>query len=283
MCSKGKLGSRKRFLRFAVWILGAKCAFAGSTPLPSYQRPLGVLPPAAEGVKVVENLGGNVDLDLTFTDETGQRVPLRKYFQQGRPVILDLVYYRCPTLCNLILNGQTQVMREIPWTPGKEYEIVTISIDPRERPEVARDKKATHLNAYGKPAPGWHFLTDPDGNAKKLAEQVGYHYRYDKFQDQYVHPASIQILTPSGKVARYLYGIRFRARDVRFALAEASEGRMTLTIDKLLLLCYHYDPEANSYVMFATNFMKFGGVLSVLLLGFFILRVSRLERRREGL
>jgi protein SCO1/2 len=253
-------------------------AWAGSAPLPPYQRPLNVTPPELEGVRIQENLGRMMDLKLTFTDEDGREVALKDFFHQGRPVLLDLVYYQCPMLCNLILNGQTQVMREIPWTPGNEYEVVTISIDPAEKPELARQKKAIHVDSYGKPAPGWHFLTDRDGNAKKLAELIGFHYRYDPRQKQFAHPAAIMILTPEGKVSRYLYGVRYRARDVRFALAEASENRTTMALEKIMLFCYQYDPKANAYVMFATNFMRAGGILTVILLGFFIFRMFRAER-----
>jgi len=257
---------------FGLFALAAVC-WGGSNPLPPYQLPFGKTPPALEGVRIEEYLGRPMDLNLTFRDEDGQIVALKSFFDKRRPVILNLVYYRCPMLCNLILNGETQVMREIPWTPGKEYEIVTISIDPEETPELAREKKAIHLASYGKPAPGWHFLTDHDGNAKRLAELIGYHYRYDQRQKQYAHPAALMILTPAGKVARYLYGVRYRARDVRFALAEASEDRTTMAIEKVLLLCYQYDPTANTYVMFATNFMRWGGALTALGIALFILKL----------
>ena len=266
-----------------VWALAAiagGCAFGGPKPLPGYQRPANVLPPQAEGVRIEENLGRVLDLRLTFRDEDGNVVPLNSYFHKGRPVILDFVYYQCPMLCNLILNGQTQVMREIPWNPGTEYEVVTISIDPTETPALAREKKSVHVASYGRPAPGWHFLTDNDGNAKKLAELAGFHYRYDAVQKQYAHAAGILILTPDGKIARYLYGVRYKARDVRFGLAEASEGRMTMAIEKLMLLCYQYDPQSNSYVMFARNFMKMGGVLTVLFIAGFILKMLHAERNK---
>jgi len=264
-----------------LWYMAALSAvcWAGSKPLPGYKLPIGATPLAAEGVRIDEYLGRPVDLNLTFRDEDDRIVPLRSYFEKGRPVIVNLVYYRCPMLCSLVLNGLTQVMREMPWTPGKEYEIVTISIDPEETPELAREKKAIHLASYGKPAPGWHFLTDHDGNAKKLAELVGYHYRYDPRQKQYAHPSALEILTPEGKIARYLYGVRYKARDVRFALAEASENRTTMAIEKVLLLCYQYDPTANTYVLFATNFMRFGGALTALAIAAFIFKLFADERR----
>ena len=236
--------------------------------------------PQLEGVGVDEHLGRNIDLNLQFIAENGYPVPLKGFFQQGRPVILDLVYYSCPMLCNLILNGQVDAMKELTWTPGTNYEVVTISFDPQDTFELARQKKDTYLSVYGRPAPGWHFLTDYHGNAKKLAEEIGYHYRYDAKQQQFAHTSAIMVLTPEGKLARYLYGIQFRSRDLRFALTEASEGRSTATIDRILLWCYHYDPTANAYVLFASNVMKAGGVLTVLIMGFFLWRLFRGEKLR---
>lgn len=242
--------------------------------------PANVRPPQLEGVGVDEHLGATVDLNLTFTGENGYPVALGEYFHQGRPVILNLVYYNCPMLCTLILNGQTEAMREIPWTPGNEYEVVTISIDPRESFADARKKKAVYLGSFDRPAPGWHFLTDRDGNAQRLAKQVGFNYKYDPRQEQYAHPAAIMVLTPQGRMARYLYGIRYRARDLRFGLAEASEGRTTMALEKILLFCYHYDPKAGAYVWFALNVMRGGGILTVLFIAFFIRRMYRAERNR---
>jgi protein SCO1/2 len=280
-----------------IAVLGAECAVADSpfsanpsrpiTPAPSL--PDGVLPAPLEGVGVEEHLGRVIDLNLEFVDENGAKVTLKDFFHQGKPVILDLVYYRCPMLCNLVLNGQTEVMRELPWTPGNEYEVVTITIDPHESAELARQKKAEHLAAFGRPAPGWHFLTDYAGNSKRLADEVGFHYRYDARQDQYAHAAAITILSPEGKLSRYLYGIHFQTRDMRFALAEASENRTSMTIEKVLLFCYHYDPQANSYTLFAMNLMRGGGIVTILLFAVYFLRLYRAERvlagvrRREGL
>ncbi len=263
----------------------AGCVFAGPDsrvggPQPGGPAilPPGVVPRELEGVGIDEHLGRPVDLNLTFTAENGEPVALKDYFHHGRPVLLNLIYYTCPNLCDLILNGQVAAMREIPWSPGNEYEIVTVSIDPRETFQIAAQKKTTYLGSYDRPAPGWHFLADRDNHAKMLSEQVGYHYRFDQRQGQFAHASAIMILTPEGKIARYLYGVRYRSRDLRFALAEASEGRSTLTIEKILLLCYHYDPQANAYVLFASNVMRAGGALTVLLLAFFIWRMFRAER-----
>ncbi len=271
----------------AVWCVQAASvgtAFAQKwTPssngqdLPSNVRPLQL-----EGVDVVEHLDRPVDLSLQFVGEDGYPVALSSFFHKGRPVLLDLVYYNCPMLCTLILNGQTQAMREVPGTPGRDYEVVSISIDPREAFDTARKKKAIYMGSLERPGASWHFLTDKDGNAKRLAEEIGFHYRYDERIEQYAHPAAVMILTPDGKIARYLYGVNFRSKDLRFALAEASEGRSTLTIEKVLLFCYHYDPQSGRYVMFATNFMRGGGVLTVLLIGFYLSRVYKMERQRAA-
>ncbi|HEV8491731.1 MAG TPA: hypothetical protein VGR76_05645 [Candidatus Angelobacter sp.] len=173
-------------------------------------------------------------------------------------------------------------MREIPWTPGKEYEIVTITIDPRESFADAQKKKAVYMGSFDRPAPGWHFLADHDGNVQRLAKQVGFNYKYDPRQEQYAHAAAIMVLTPEGRMARYLYGIRFSPRDLRFALAEASEGRSTLALEKILLFCYHYDPKAGAYVWFALNIMRGGGILTIGLIAFFIWRMYRSERKRAS-
>src|SRR5207245_2155385 len=157
------------------------------------------------------------------------------FFQSGKPVILDLVYYSCPMLCNLLLNGQTSSLRELDWTPGKEFEVVTISINPSETFNLAQQKREQYVTSYGRQTTGWHFLTDYQGNAKKLADQTGFHYKYDERQQQYAHAAAITVLTPAGKIARYLYGIKFKQRDLRLALTEAKEGRGAFSPEQLLL------------------------------------------------
>jgi protein SCO1/2 len=238
------------------------------------------LPPQLEGVDVVEKLGRNVDLDLQFTAENGYQVPLRSFFHQGKPVILNLVYYTCPMLCNLVLNGQLAALKDVAWTAGDQFEVVTISIDPNDNFGIASKKKALYLEEYGKAGSNWHFMTDYKGNVKRLAEQVGFRYRFDEKQQQYAHAAAIMFLTPDGVVSRYLYGVKFKPRDVRLALTEASEGKLGTAGDKILLFCFHYDPEARSYVPFARNIMRAGGVGIVLVLGFILYFLWRGERRR---
>ncbi|MGQ9634548.1 MAG: SCO family protein [Bryobacteraceae bacterium] len=237
------------------------------------------LPAELEGVGITERLGEKVDLNLTFVNESGKLVRLGEYFRKDRPVVLNLVYYSCPMLCTLVLNGQTAALRNIPGSPGKDFEIVTISIDPSETPDLAREKKQAYIGELGRGGEGWHFLSDHDGNVQRLAAQVGFHYRYDESIRQYAHAAAIMILTPQGNVSRYLYGIEFKPRDLRLALAEASIGKFSASLDRLLLFCYHYDPTSRSYVPFAANIMKAGGALTVLVLGTILGIFWRRERR----
>lgn len=249
--------------------------------LPATSRADEALPPELAGVGVVEQLGKHVDLDLEFVNESGRPVKLRQFFSSGKPVLLNLAYYTCPMLCSLILNGQTAALKELAWVPGDQFQVVTISIDPRDTPELAGRKKVNYLESYGKPVyDGWHFLTDYNGNVQKLAAQVGFHYRWDERQEQFAHSAAIMFLTPDGRMSRYLYGIKFNPRDVRLALTEAGEGKLGSTLDKLLLYCFHYDPSTRSYSLFAINLMRGAGALTVLILGFVLIRLLRRERSR---
>ncbi len=231
-----------------------------------------------QGVQVVEHLGAQLDLDLQFTAEDGYQHSLREFFKPGRPVILNLVYYTCPMLCNLVLNGQVAALRKLDSTPGKEFEIVTISIDPTENYAIARTKKASYLESYARPAPGWHFLTDYNGSTARLASQIGFNYKLDEKTGQYAHAAVIFVITPEGKVSRYLYGINFKPFDIRLALAEAAKEHTGASLEKFLLYCFHYDPVARSYTLFARNVMRIGGFVTLLILGLILLRLWRRDR-----
>jgi protein SCO1/2 len=260
-------------------------AAAAAAQRPGIEGPGGpvadVTPRELQGVGVDERLGQKIDLNLTFIAEDGYPHKLAEYFSKGRPVILNLVYYSCPMLCNLVLNGQVDVLRQLPWTPGKEFEVVTVSIDPTENFGLARNKKAAYLASYEREAPGWHFLTDHEGNVQKLADQIGFRYRFDQKIGQYAHAASIFVLTPQGMISRYLYGVKFKSLDMRLALTEAAEEKFGVT-DKLIFYCFHYDPESRSYVPVARNIMRGGGALMLLGFGFVLLRIWRRDRRIYG-
>lgn len=243
---------------------------------------INVLPQELEGIGVDEKLGQRVNLDLEFTGTDGYPHTLRSMFQHGKPILLDLVYYRCPMLCNLVLNAQTKVMKDLAWTAGKEFDVVTISIDPNEGFDLARAKRKWYLENYGRDeaSSGWHFMTDYQGNVKRLAEQIGFNYRWEAKTQQFAHAAAITILTPDGRVSRYLYGLQYKTRDMRLALAEASEGKLGSVSDKVLLYCFHYDSSAKSYVPFAMNIMRAGGALTVVIIGLVLSILWRRERAR---
>jgi protein SCO1/2 len=236
-------------------------------------------PREIQDVSLQEKLNAQVDPELTFIDETGQIVALKDYFGKGRPVVLNLVYYSCPMLCGMVLQGVVRSLKEVPYTPGQEIEVVTISFDPKETAVLAAAKKNTIFQEYTRPGAdkGWHVLVDKDGNAQTLADQIGFGFKWDDDTKQFAHPSVTMILTPEGKVSRYLNGIEYPQRDMRLALAEASQGKIGTLSDRFMLYCYKYDPTSRSYVMAATNTMKVGGVLIVLILGFMLFVLWRRE------
>jgi len=248
---------RRRGIVLAVMVLIA-VAQAGSQPgMPD--------PNVFEEVGIDQRLGEQIPLDLTFRNEAGESVLLGKYFG-AKPVILSLVYYNCPMLCTQVLNGMIETFRIIDFTVGEEFDVVTVSIDPAESPELAARKKAGYISGYGKPGAGkgWHFLTGDEESIKRLAQAVGFRYVYDDDTKQFAHASGIMVVTPEGKLARYLYGIEYVARDLTFSLMEAADNRIGSPVEKLLLLCYHYDPTTGKYGVVVTNLLKGGGVITVL-------------------
>lgn len=265
-----------RAVRIATLALAAAAA---SSPAPAQrQEPL---PGELEGVGVDERLGGRVPLDLAFTDESGRHVALGQYFRHGRPVVLTLNYYQCPMLCTLQLNGLVEALRELAWSPGRDFEIVTVSIDPLETPALAAGKKRVYLESYGRPGAeaGWHFLVGRQPEIAALAEAVGFRYRYNEARKEYVHAAAFVLLTPGGVVARYLYGVMLEPRTLKLGLAEASAGRLATTGERILLMCFHYDASAGRYVVAASRLMQAGGILTALCLGTWLGRWWWRERR----
>jgi protein SCO1/2 len=241
------------------------------------------LPSILTEVGIDQRISQPVPLELPFRDEAGNTVTLGDC-TDGKPTILVLAYYRCPMLCTQVLNGVLEAARGIPFELGKDYHIVTVSFDERERPELAAAKKASYLEEYGRPGGdrGWRFLTGPQESIVRLANAVGFHYRYDPKQDQFAHASCITILTSQGKVARYFLGIRYPAGDVRLSLVEASENKVGRPIDQLLLYCYHYDPDTGKYTPVVMNVMRLGGVVTLLALGGLLGGFWARERRRAA-
>ena len=239
--------------------------------------------PELQKIDVLEHYGEMIPLNLTFRNSAGNQVPLSDFFESGKPVLITLAYYECPMLCTFVLNGLSQVVSEIAFSPGKDYQIVTISIDPLETPELAAGKKKNQIAATGKAfdQSGWEFLVGDQDNIAAIAQALGFQYYYDEDRDEYAHAAVSFVLTERGIISRYLYGIEFKEQDVRFALMEASEGNIGNTLDKILLFCYHYDPDAKGYVVFAGNVMRLGGVITVLILGTVLLIFWRRESQKK--
>lgn len=232
-------------------------------------------------VGIEQRLNEQIPLDLKFTDERGSVVELGKYFHT-KPVIISLVYYRCPMLCTQVLNGMVQTFKTLTFTAGKEFEIVTVSIDHRETNAMAADKKETYVTEYARPgvAEGWHFLVGDSLSIARLADAVGFKFVYDVPTQQFAHASGIMVATPQGKLARYLYGIEYGARDLTFSLMEAAKEKIGSPVDKLLLLCYHYDPTTGKYGMVVANLLRAGGALTMLIVGGYIWYNMRRERKK---
>ena len=230
-------------------------------------------------VGINQKMGAQIPLDLPFADESGRDVTLRQYF--GKPVILALVYYQCPSLCNMVLNGVLRSIKNVEMTAGNEYEVIAVSFDPRETPEMAAAKKQTYLKDYKRQGAehGWHFLTGPETSSKALADAVGFRYVYDSLTNQYAHSSAILILTPAGRVARYFYGIDYPARDVRLGLVEASSERIGKPSDQILLYCFHYDPATGKYALVVMNVLRLAALITFGVLATFLIVMFRRDYR----
>lgn len=241
-----------------------------------------VKPKELEGVGIVEKLGAQADIhNLTFTDEHGQKVKLDTFFQAKRPVLLSFAYYECPMLCGVILNAMLDGMKGMAWVPGKQFEVVNVSINPKETSDLAAQKKDGFVKAFGKPevAAGWHFLTGEENQIKTLASQMGFGYRYDENQKEYVHGAGIFVLTPEGKLSRVLYGIQYRPTDLKLSLLEASNGKVGTILDRIVLFCFSYDPQLRKYSIVLMRVMQAGFLAMILLIGGYLFVFWRNDRR----
>ena len=226
------------------------------------------LPKALRDVALEQKLDHQLPLDLVFRDESGQEVKLGQYFGQ-KPVVLALVYYDCPMLCNQVLNGMVTSFRVLPFQMGKEFDVVTVSFDPRETSELATAKKKVYVNYLPEKmrpaaASGWHFLTGDAENIAKLTDAVGFRYHYDEETKQFAHASGIMLATSQGKLARYFYGVEYPPRDLRLGLIETSANKIGSPVDQLLLYCYHYDPSTGRYGAAVMRIMRIAGVITVL-------------------
>ena len=232
-------------------------------------------------VRFDQHLDTQLPLGTKFRDENGNTIRLHDYFKQGRPAILVLGYYQCPMLCTQVSNALTASLKTITLDVGRDFDVVMLSIDPGETPELARAKKSAYLASYGRPATvaGWHFLTGEENAIQDICEAAGFHYMQDSLSKQYAHASGIIVVTPEGKISRYYFGIDFPTRDLRLSLVEASKNGIGTLADKLLLLCYHYNPATGKYGFAIINAIRAAGVATVFALAAFIIRALRRERR----
>ena len=241
--------------------------------------PRGVL----SGVAIVQKLDSQVPLDLEFKDENGKPVRLGDYFGK-RPVILSLVYFRCPMLCSYVMAGLVRSLRGMSFTAGREFEVLTVSFDPADTPEVAKVNKAEHLKDYDRPGAekGWHFLTGDQASIRALTDAVGFQYKTDPQTGQFAHAAGIMVLTPGGKVARYFFGVDYAPRDLRLSMVEASNEKIGTPVDQVLLYCFHYDPATGKYGPVIQNILRLAGVLTVVAIALLMLILSWRSRVRHA-
>jgi protein SCO1/2 len=239
-----------------------------------------ILPPGLRNVSLEQRLNQQVPLDISFHDDTGRQMPLSSYFG-GKPIILALVYYQCPMLCTQILNGLVISLRGMSLVSGRDFEVVAVSIDPTETPDLAARKKAEYLRRYVKSSTGWHFLTGAEPQIRQVADAVGFRYAYDPRTKQYAHASAIMVLTPGGRLSRYFYGIEYAPRDLRLGLVEASENKIGSPADQLLLYCYHYDPSTGKYSAIVMNIVRLAGALTLLIFGSLLALMWRRDLRRS--
>lgn len=273
-----RISKRQMLIRI---LTGAFLLFAANgAPAQDFfvQNP-GGKPEVLKNVGLDQKLNTQIPLDLTFRDEHGANVRLGQLLQ-GKPAILTMVYYRCPMLCTEVLNGTLNSLKEVPLDIGKDFNVITVSIDPSEKPPLADAKQVMYVGLYGRRGAtnGWHFLTGDEAQIQKLAASVGFRFVYDKESSQFAHASGIMILTPQGRISRCFYGIAYPPRDLRLALVEASEGKIGSTADAILLFCYHYDPITGKYAVTVLNLVRVAGAISVIAIALMIFIFLRREK-----
>jgi len=241
------------------------------------------LPPVLKKVGIDQKLNEQVPLDAVFKDEQGREVRLGEFFKTNKPVVLSLVYYTCPMLCNQILNGMLSSFRQISFNAGEQFEVVNVSFDPHDTPAIAAAKKQTYIKAYNRAGgeQAWHFLTGDEANIRRLADAVGFRYLWDEQTKQFAHASGIMIATPEGKLARYFYGVEYPPRDLRLGLVEASQNKIGTPVDTLMLYCYHYDPATGKYGAVVMNIVRVAGVLTLVLIAGMLLVLIKVGKRRQ--
>ena len=270
---------------FVSFVLSPKATaqMAGGPATAGYKQEPGMtsstLPAALREIGFDQRIDERVPLDTTFRDETGKTVKLGDYFG-ARPVVMVFAYYDCPMLCTQVINGLSSALGVMSLNPGKDFEIVTVSFNPHDTPATATAKKAVYLDRYKRDGAGtgWHFLTGDQPQIDRLTKAAGFRYAYDADTKQYAHPSGVIVLTPDGRLAKYLFGIEYGPRDLRFAIVEASAGKVGTTVDALLLYCYHYDPMTGRYGFVVMRALRVAGAGTVLALGAFIVVMVRRER-----
>src|SRR5438477_323483 len=241
------------------------------------------LPGALQGVGIDQRLNQAIPLGLMFRDEFGRAVPLSTFFHNGKPVLLAPVYYRCPMLCTQILNGVASSLKAVSLLPGRDFEIVAFSFDPKDTPEIAEAKKQLYVKRFGRTGTtnGWHLLTGDPDSIQALTAALGYHYKYDAATDQFAHASGIMLLTAEGRISRYFYGVEYAPRDLRLGLVEASRNKIGSPVDQLLLFCFHYDPATGKYGAVAINMVRFAGASFALICGAVLIIVWRRDLRAD--
>ena len=240
--------------------------------------PANVRPPGLKNVAIEQNLNEQIPAALAFRDETGKTVTLGDYFGK-KPMILNLVYYQCPMLCGEVLTGLESALRVLKFDVGKEFDVLTVSFDPKETPQMAAAKKAEYLKRYGRPgaSEGWHFLTGPAASIDALTKAAGFQYQYDPKSGQFAHATAIMVLTPEGKIAQYYYGVEYAPKDLRLGLIQASENKIGTVVDQVLLYCYHYDPDTGKYGAIISRVLQLAAGATALILGTFLIVMFRMN------
>jgi len=279
--ARSKIGTLIAATVYAACLLTLPAWGQGITQGP-VSPPANVRPPGLKNVGIEQHLNQQIPPTLAFHDENGRAVQLGDYFGK-KPMILNLVYYQCPMLCGEVLRGLESALRVLKFDVGKEFDVLTVSFDPKETPEMAASKKTEYLKRYARPgaAAGWHFLTGPAASVDALTKAAGFQYQYDPKSGQFAHATAIMVLTPEGKIAQYYYGVEFAPKDLRLGLIQASENKIGTVVDQVLLYCYHYDPETGKYGAIISRVLQLAAAATVLILGTFLVVMFRMGPATE--